>query len=83
LAKALKKALDEAAAECKDKTCTEPKAQCRFLHTVTKANCKEAPDIPGGPKIICAQKYRPGCFCLREDEQIELKAIMAVGKEKE
>jgi hypothetical protein len=82
LAKALKTALDEAAADCKDKTCTEPKAKCRFVHTVTKINCKEAPNIPGGPKIICARKYRPGCFCLKEDEEIELKAIKPAGKQK-
>ena len=82
LAKALKKALDEAAADCKDKTCTEPKAKCRFVHTLTKINCKEAPNIPGGPKIICARKYRPGCFCLKEDEEIELKAIKPAGKQK-
>jgi hypothetical protein len=82
LAKALKTALDAAAADCKDKTCTEPKAECRFLHTVTKINCKDAPDVPGGPKVICSQKYRTGCFCLREDEQIELKAVKAAGNEK-
>jgi hypothetical protein len=82
LVKALKKALDEAAADCKDKTCTEPKAECRFVHTLTKINCKEAPNVPGGPKIICSRKYRPGCFCLKEDEQIELKAVKAAGKQK-
>jgi len=82
LAKALKKALDDAAAECKDKTCTEPKAKCRPLHTLTKINCKPAPDVPGGPKIICARKYRPGCFCLKEDEEMELKAVKPAGKEK-
>jgi len=82
LAKALKKALDEAAADCKDKTCTEPKEKCRFVHTLTKINCKEAPNIPGGPKIICARKYRPGCFCLKEDEEIELKAVKPAGKQK-
>ena len=75
LEKLLKKALDDAAADCKDKTCTEPKAKCRFVHTVTKVNCKDAPNVPGGPKRICSQKYRPGCFCLKEDETIELKAV--------
>jgi len=71
LAKLLKKALDDAAAECKDNTCTETKAKCRFVHTVTKINCKDAPAVPGGPKRMCSQKYRPGCFCLKEDETIE------------
>ncbi len=75
LEKLLKKALDDAAADCKDKTCTESKAKCRFVHTVTKVNCKDAPNVPGGPKRMCSQKYRPGCFCLKEDETIELKAI--------
>jgi hypothetical protein len=75
LEKLLKKALDDAAAECKDKTCTEPKAKCRFVHTVTKVNCKDAPEVPGGPKRMCSQKYRPGCFCLKEDETIELRAV--------
>jgi len=82
LAKLLQKALDDAAADCKDKTCTEPKAKCRFVHTVTKVNCKDAPAVPGGPKRMCSQKYRPGCFCLKEDETIELKAIRSASKEK-
>jgi hypothetical protein len=82
LAKLLQKALDDAAADCKDKTCTEPKAKCRFVHTVTTVNCKDAPAVPGGPKRMCSQKYRPGCFCLKEDETIELKAIRPASKEK-
>jgi len=82
LAKLLQKALDDAAADCKEKTCTEPKAKCRFVHTVTKVNCKDAPAVPGGPKRMCSQKYRPGCFCLKEDETIELKAIRSASKEK-
>ena len=82
LAKLLKKALDDAAAECKDKTCTETKAKCRFVHTVTKVNCKDAPAVPGGPKRMCSQKYRPGCFCLKEDETIELKAVKPARTEK-
>jgi hypothetical protein len=75
LAEVLKTALEEAAADCKDKTCTEPRAKCRFVHTVTKVNCKDAPNVPGGPKRMCSQKYRPGCFCLKEDETIELRAL--------
>jgi transposase len=74
LAKALKEALASAANDCKEKTCTaEAKAKCRFVHTVTKPNCKPGPGAPA-PAIICSQRYRAGCFCLKEDEQIELRA---------
>jgi hypothetical protein len=74
LAKALKEALESAAKDCDEKTCKdEPKAKCRFVHTVTKPRCKPGPGVPA-PAFICSQKYRPGCFCLKEDEQIELKA---------
>jgi hypothetical protein len=81
LAGELKKALEREAADCKDKTCEEAKSKCRIVHTVTKVNCKPGPGAPA-PAVICSQKYRPGCFCLREDEQIELRAIKRAGSAK-
>lgn len=80
LAKALAAALANEAKDCKEKTCTdEPKAKCRFVHTHTKPKCKEGPGAPA-PAIICNQFYRAGCFCLKEDEEIELKAVRKAGK---
>jgi hypothetical protein len=59
LAKALKEALATAAKDCDEKTCAaEPKAKCRFVHTVTKPKCGPGPGDPA-PKVICSQKYRP------------------------
>lgn len=81
LAKALKEALAKAADDCKEKTCTEKKAHCRFVHTVTKPKCGPGPGDPA-PKVICSQKYRPGCFCLKDDEEIELKAAKKPNPEK-
>jgi hypothetical protein len=83
LEKALDKALADEAKECKEKTCTdEPKAKCRFVHTVTKPDCKAGPGAPA-PAFICNQFYRPGCFCLTDDEEIELKAVKNPGKAKQ
>lgn len=78
LAKALATALATEAKECKEKTCEEKKTTCRFLHTVTKPKCKPGPGDPA-PKFICSQWYRAGCFCLKDDEQIELKAVRRRG----
>jgi hypothetical protein len=83
LAKALATALANEAKDCKEKTCTdEPKAKCRFVHTVTKPKCKPGPGAPA-PAFICNQFYRAGCFCLKEDEEIELKAVKKAGKAKQ
>lgn len=81
LAKALKTALDNAAGDCKEKTCTETKTNCRFVHTVTKPKCKPGPGALA-PAIICSQRYRAGCFCLKDDEEIELRAVKHAGEEK-
>jgi len=82
LADALKEALKTAAKDCDEKTCTaEPKAKCRFVHTVTKPNCKPGPKDPAAAPFICSQKYRPGCFCLKDDEQIELRASRRMSPE--
>jgi hypothetical protein len=81
LAKALKEALAKAADDCKEKTCAEKKANCRFVHTVTKPKCGPGPGDPA-PKVICSQRYRPGCFCLKDDEEIELKAAKKANPEK-
>ena len=83
LEKALATTLADEAKECKEKTCTdEPKAKCRFVHTVTKPKCKPGPGAPA-PAFICNQFYRAGCFCLKEDEEIELKAVKKPGKAKQ
>lgn len=79
LKKALEAALDNEADDCEDKACDEAKADCTFLHTVTKPTCKRGPGAPA-PKIICTQKYRPGCFCLKDDEEVGLTVAPPAGE---